>query len=232
MKYDSLSPRLELIASLVPVGSFPVDVGTDHGYLPAWLLKNGIVQRCAATDINSGPLAAAARTLDEAGVRNKCQLFLCDGLADCGNIGVDAVIIAGMGGDNISGILERAPWARQCGPVILQPMSKSERLRFWLCANGYEIFNELLVRDNGRLYPVICARGAENVQRLSAEERYTGKLELVMKQPLFPELLDELISRFERAVDSQLSGGSNGAHLMEMKSLLQGFRRIREENFQ
>lgn len=232
MKYDSLSPRLELIASLVPEGSFPVDVGTDHGYLPAWLLKSGTVQRCAATDINSGPLAAAARTLDEAGVREKCRLFLCDGLADCGGIGADAVIIAGMGGDNMAGILERAPWARQCRLIILQPMSKSERLRFWLCANGYEIFDELLVRDNGRIYPVMCARGSETMQRLSPEERYTGKLELVMRQPLFPELLADLTARFERAVGSQLNSGADGAHLMEMKSLLQGFRRIREEFFQ
>ena len=231
MKYGSLSPRLKLIASLVPAGSVPVDVGTDHGYIPAWLLKNGVVSRCLATDINKGPLASAERTLTDAGIRDRCELILCDGLAGCAEGCADVVIAAGMGGDNISGILERAPWVKKCRLLILQPMSKAERLRSWLCANGYEISGERLVKDSGKVYPVICAQRAEKNFSLTEAEKHTGVLELVSKEPLFEAFLNELITKYERAVASQRTAGTVSAHLNEMQELLEAFKKIREENF-
>lgn len=231
MKYESLSPRLKLIASLVPYGSVPVDVGTDHGYIPAWLLKHGVVSRCLATDINKGPLASAERTLADAGVRDRCELILCDGLAGCTEGCADVVIIAGMGGDNISGILERAPWTRDCELIILQPMSKAEKLRSWLCVNGYGIFDERLVMDSGKIYPVICARRAEETCSLSEAEKHTGALELVLKEAIFEDFLNELILKYERAVESQRTARTASVHLTEMQELLEAFRKIREENF-
>ncbi len=231
MRYESLSPRLKLIASLVPACSVPVDVGTDHGYIPAWLLKNGVVHRCFATDINKGPLASAASTLEDAGVRKQCELILCDGLAGCAQGCADIVIIAGMGGENISGILERAPWVKNCELILLQPMSKSEKLRSWLAENEYEIFDERLVMDGGKIYPVICAKGADRVCALSAAEKHTGRLCLVLKEPLFETFLNELILKYERAVGSQMAAGAGSVHLTEMQELLEAFRKIREENF-
>lgn len=39
-----LQPRLQCIASLVPQGARLADVGTDHGYLPVWLLQHGALK--------------------------------------------------------------------------------------------------------------------------------------------------------------------------------------------
>ena len=51
-----LGPRLALCASLVREGSTLCDVGTDHGYLPIWLLKTGKIPQALACDIHPGPL--------------------------------------------------------------------------------------------------------------------------------------------------------------------------------
>ena len=38
-----LTPRLQTVARRVPAGSRLADVGTDHAYLPAWLLETGAI---------------------------------------------------------------------------------------------------------------------------------------------------------------------------------------------
>ena len=59
-----LGPRLALCAALVRQGSSLCDVGTDHAYLPIWLLKTGKISRALACDINPGPLAVSYTHLD------------------------------------------------------------------------------------------------------------------------------------------------------------------------
>ena len=76
-----LTKRLAACAALVTPGGVVCDVGTDHAYLPAELLRRGQCTRAVATDIHAGPLEAAKRTLTEAGVLEQAELFLCDGLA-------------------------------------------------------------------------------------------------------------------------------------------------------
>ena len=51
-----LQPRLQCLADCVPQGTRLADVGTDHGYLPVWLLQNGRIASAIASDINAEPL--------------------------------------------------------------------------------------------------------------------------------------------------------------------------------
>ena len=113
---------------------------------------------------------------------------------------VDTIVIAGMGGDTICGILDRAEWcmAREY-TLILQPMTKCEILRYWLVYNEFEIISEELVRDD-RLYQIITARFGGR-QRLNDAELYTGSTALIGGDPLFPELRGKLERRFASAVD-------------------------------
>ena len=55
----TLSPRLATCGALVRAGSPLIDVGTDHAYLPIWLLRTGAVPRAVCCDINPGPLRSA-----------------------------------------------------------------------------------------------------------------------------------------------------------------------------
>ena len=62
-----LQPRLQAIADWVRPGARIADVGTDHGYLPVWLLQTGVVEYAIASDINESPLEHARRTSREYG---------------------------------------------------------------------------------------------------------------------------------------------------------------------
>ena len=68
MKQPPLSLRLLKIASLVPKGARPVDVGSDHAYLPVYLVQNGIVKEAYATDVNEGPILRARANIEKAGL--------------------------------------------------------------------------------------------------------------------------------------------------------------------
>lgn len=150
-----LQPRLMCIASLVPTGSALADVGTDHGYLPVYLLQRGVIDRAIASDIGREPLAHARRTAEEYGVEG-IDLRLCAGLEAIAPEECDTVIIAGMGGETIMGILAAAPWTRDGRhTLLLQPQTKIEELRAWLCESGYAVGRETLVRDKGKLYLVM-----------------------------------------------------------------------------
>ena len=95
----SLGPRLALCAALVREGSPLCDVGTDHAYLPIWLLKTGKVPRALACDINPGPLEAARRDGAKYEVGEELSFRLSDGLRAVLPQEAGDVVLAGMGGE-------------------------------------------------------------------------------------------------------------------------------------
>lgn len=195
-----MNKRLQAIYSLICQGRGVVDVGTDHGYIPVVLAQNGYAGKIIASDIRSGPLQAARSSAESAGVEEKIDFLLCDGLDGCEKSAIDTIVIAGMGGDTICGILDRAEWCMTPDyTLILQPMTKAEVVRYWLAYNGYEFLDEVLVKDGGIIYQVFRARIKENTS-LSLAELFTGEYALAVKNPLFGEFLDMLISRFETGI--------------------------------
>ena len=75
----ALTPRLGLLADWVPAGARLADVGTDHGYLPVWLVLEGRVASAIASDLRPGPLSRARETA--AACDAELDLRLCDGLS-------------------------------------------------------------------------------------------------------------------------------------------------------
>lgn len=191
-----MNKRLTAILAHIADGAGVIDVGSDHGYIPAALFQRGYPGNIIASDINSGPLESARRTAESAGALDGIEFLLCDGLEKCDGSKIDTIVIAGMGGDAICGILDRAEWCIAPGyTLILQPMTKAEILRFWLINNGFDIVCDEYVRD-GIIYQLLVARFGVSC-RYSDAELYTGKLENVRGDGLFPEYLDALIRRFE-----------------------------------
>ncbi|NLT13462.1 MAG: SAM-dependent methyltransferase, partial [Clostridiales bacterium] len=122
MKYLELSKRLQAIAAYVKQGSAVADIGTDHGYIPVYLAQHNIARRIIAADIRKRPLARAQLSSVEYGVDDRIEFRLTDGLDGLQEAGLDTIIIAGMGGETIAGILERAPWVlTENVRIILQP---------------------------------------------------------------------------------------------------------------
>ncbi|MCL2487650.1 MAG: class I SAM-dependent methyltransferase [Oscillospiraceae bacterium] len=172
-----LSPRLSALAALVLPGSVAADIGTDHARLPIWLVSGGVCPRAVACDIAAGPLAAAARNIAWAGLAGRIQTRLGDGLAALGPGEADTVIIAGMGGENIAAILARCEWAKS--PDIrwlLQPMTRPERLREYLYANGFAVKQEEVARERRRLYLILSAVYTGERKPFSVADCYTGAL--------------------------------------------------------
>lgn len=194
-----MNKRLELIASILPHGRGFADVGTDHGYLPVYMAQHGYSGKIIASDINEGPLSTAVASARQAGVEDRICFRLCDGLDGCGSEELDTVVVAGMGGDTICGILDRADWVMSRDILlILQPMTKAEVLRYWLTNNDFAICGEWLIEENGEIYQILSARFGARTP-LSDAELFTGKYELAVGNALFPVQLAALIKRFERA---------------------------------
>ena len=99
-----LSPRLRSVAELVPHGAHFADVGTDHAYLPVWLILHGVIDKAIASDLRPGPLERARETAEKYSVADRIDFRLCDGLTGLRSEEANAIAIAGMGGETIANI--------------------------------------------------------------------------------------------------------------------------------
>ncbi len=154
----TLDARLAVVAALVRRGSRLADIGTDHAYLPVYLVGAGVCPAAIASDIGAGPLEAARRTVAASGLTSKIALRLGDGLSTVTADEVDDIVIAGMGGETVAAILAAAPFVKTARlRLVLQPMTRAERLRRWLLQNGFSVSEEHLVQDGRHLYPVLVA---------------------------------------------------------------------------
>ncbi|MBS4535292.1 tRNA (adenine(22)-N(1))-methyltransferase TrmK [Clostridium sp. D2Q-14] len=161
----NLTPRLLEIANKVDKGSVVADIGTDHGYIPVYLVENNISDKIIACDVNEGPLQSAINYISKKEYKSFIDTRLGNGLNPLKPNEVDTVIIAGMGGILIANILEQdKEIADTIDKFILQPMVASDELRKYLNKNGYKIIDEKLSREDNRFYEIIVAtHGKEEI---------------------------------------------------------------------
>ena len=169
-----LNQRLQAYAAWITDGQTVCDVGTDHAYLAAELLRKERCQHVIASDIGEGPLQAARRTLEQAGLLQRATLLLSDGLEQVDKTDVSHVVIAGMGSETIIHILQPCDWVKQGVQLILQPMTKVPVLRQWLAENGYAILQEQVVKDGKFFYNLLRVQYDGVVRTLTPLEREIG----------------------------------------------------------
>lgn len=171
-----LSPRLLTCAAMVK-GKTVLDIGTDHAFLPVYLVMSGKCDRAVGTDIKQGPLNIAQATLERYRVTKQVSLQLTDGFRKVSPKGITDVVIAGMGGENIRSILSdpAAKWVQNGINLVLQPMSRPEVLRTWLAENGFALLKETAVKDI-RIYTVMQAVYTGEPHSITPAESYCGKL--------------------------------------------------------
>ena len=213
-----LSKRLAAVAGCVEKNSTVIDVGTDHGLVPVWLVQAGIAGKVYATDLKPGPLHRAGELVRETETEEFIKLCICDGLDGFGAADADTVIVSGMGGENIAGILSRALWTKDGVHLILQPQSKNDTLRRFLLENGYTVQSEHLVEDTGRFYQILCACGGKG-EAYTEAELYTGRFEQVRDEPLLSSYLEHLSARVRKAApyDEKARGLSRQYNEMKMR---------------
>ena len=211
-----LQPRLQMLADMVPDGVVVADIGTDHGYLPVWLLQEGKIPRAIASDIHADPLNHARMTAAVYGVSDRIDFRLCAGLEKMTPDEADCIIIAGMGGETIISILQAAPWSKENNVrLLLQPMTKAETLRSWLAVNGYCFTDERLVFDKKYLYPILCVMGGES-RPLRDEEAYGGIM--LENDPLWDSYLTQQMKKIRIRIDG-LHRSASGADRDEISRL-------------
>ena len=227
MKRALLDARLRSAAKFVRAESVLADIGTDHGYLPVFLLSEGRVRRAVLSDINEGPLSSARENAEASGLSHLCEFYLTDGCHALSGLGVTDYAVCGMGGELIAEIIEHAPHLKDPAVrLILQPMSRPEQLRAYLAAEGIDILSETFVQAAGKAYVCIHAAYSGVPYALSPFSEEFG---------LFPDIKNEaflsyLYSR-ERAVSAALRGMMQGSESCEsLSALLLSIQSFKEEN--
>ena len=153
-----LDERLVACAEFVRGNSKVADIGTDHAYLPIYLIKTGKIQYAIASDIRKGPLLNAENNLKRYHLQENIEIRLSNGLEKIHREEVDDIIIAGMGGEIIVDILSKANWVKdKAKRLILQPMSMEEKVRQFLYREKFKIIGERIVISDGKVYTVMCA---------------------------------------------------------------------------
>lgn len=173
----TLTNRLYMVAGLVRDGRPLADIGTDHAYLPVWLLQEGRIPHAAACDVREGPLQNAASTVEAEGVNDRVELHLCSGFDHPDLSAYEDFVMAGMGGNLMEDLLEAAPWLQRQGThLVLQPQSHAEDVRAWLYRGGFAILRETATRDNGRVYIALEVAYTGDKKDPTLSECYLGKL--------------------------------------------------------
>jgi len=214
----TLDARLSAVASLVRDGAYLADIGTDHAYIPIYLAENGKISHAVASDIREGPLMRAEKNICAAGLSDRIETVLTDGLSGFEQYPLTDVVIAGMGGLMIAAILDAADFLKRTKPrLILQPMQHIPELRRYL-SKGWQVEKESIVGEGGKLYQILCVRYDGKKRNLSDIELLLGSYTLAHKRetPLFTALCERQIAVLNEKITGLEKGGHDASPEKEM----------------
>ncbi len=199
-----LSKRLMKIASYVNYCEAIADIGTDHGYIPIYLVKNNKCNSAIASDINKGPIEKASTNIRFEGLSEKVKCLLGGGLKPLKVGEVNGVIIAGMGGNLIRDIiLEDIEKVKLYDFLILQPAQNPEVLREFLYNNNFEILNEDLILDDGKFYELFKVKYNENAKKINVKDEISYEISSILLESnnsLVNDYIKSKIKKYENII--------------------------------
>ena len=207
---SALNARLLSAAELVRQNATLADIGTDHAYLPLFLLDCGKINSAYCCDINEGPLAAARRNAEERGRLSDTDFILTDGAAVLSGKGITDYAICGMGGELIADIIDRAPHLKDENVnLILQPMTKQEKLRAYLASSGFKITHESYSFDAGKYYVCLGATYCGECREITPLEAIAGAKDAIYSNPQCRvKYLEARLRSLERAYNGKSESGN------------------------
>ena len=222
---SALNARLLSAAELTRQDATFADIGTDHAYLPLFLLEGGRIKRAYCCDINEGPLASARKNAEERDRLSDCEFILTNGAAVLAGLGITDYAICGMGGELIADIIDRAPHLRDRSVnLILQPMSRQEKLRTYLAASGFSIIKESYSFDAGKYYVCFLATYTGEVRRLSELEATVGSIDSeFVGEDCRRVYLEGKLRSIERAALGRAGAGEDSSAEAELADLLRDY---------
>lgn len=216
-----ISERLKTVASFVTEGMKVADIGTDHAYVPIYLIKKKRIPSALAMDIGAGPLKRARDHIAEQGLTEKIEIRLSNGFSAFQKGDAQSVVIAGLGGELMIQILTLGKTViSEVSEFILSPHSEIHKVRIFLMEQGFSIEKETMLQEDGIYYTILKAVYGVGDYRTEPELWY-GKRMLEEKHPvLYTYLQKEYAVRMQ--IEKKLSEQSSD-HTEERK------RKLKEE---
>ncbi|MFK2824390.1 tRNA (adenine(22)-N(1))-methyltransferase TrmK [Bacillus sp. B190/17] len=198
MNINQLSNRLMAVASRIPPQAVFADIGSDHAYLPCYAIKKGMAYKAIAGEVAEGPLRAAEQQVKNAGLEEKISVRKGNGLEVIAVGEVDCVTIAGMGGTLIASILEQGKdKLTDVKRLILQPNLRADHIRRWLIENDWELIDEEIMEEDGKIYEILTAERGNPKKPYSTRK----ELELLTGPMLLAEKSDVFFKKWQREAD-------------------------------
>ena len=222
-----LDNRLKAVADLVIPGKTAADIGTDHNYLPVYLVLNGICPYVIATDRARSPYHNACQLVDLLSLSRQIDVRLGDGLSVIKPGEAATITIAGMGGFLIQDILQAAPSVlMQTERLVLQPQKNGSSLRLWLMDNDWQIVAEDLAYDNGFYYEIIAAERGKMI--LTDDELEFGPCLLGKPHPLMHDYLNLKLNDLRVLTErvSEQAGEPSQLRLAQLKKYVKNIEMI------
>jgi len=183
-----LNKRLKAIAELIKPCDTLFDVGSDHGFLPLYLLLNKKINKAIIGEINTGPLDQAKKNFMKYPELN-CEFVLSDGLNSYEKL-IDTVVIAGMGFETIQHIIvQDIEKFKKIPQIVIQSNTKIVQLREFLNENNFEITDEEIIRDRKYFYPIVKVQYNNFKQQLTIEELEFGPILIKKSNNVFHDYL-------------------------------------------
>jgi len=201
------SDRILTISKAVKYKSF-ADVGTDHGYVPIYLIKSGVGDYGIACDINKSPLEKAKENIVNSKMADKIETRLGNGMEPIEKSEVETIIISGMGGLLIKDILDKdVEKTKSFKQLLLSPHSHVSKVRSYLHSIGFKIDTEKMFIDEGKYYTLISAIKGE--EKYESEVDYLfGKINIDKKSPVLKEYLENGLVKLIQINDYLIATGS------------------------
>ncbi|GAA0718965.1 class I SAM-dependent methyltransferase [Clostridium malenominatum] len=197
-----ISIRLKTIASMIEYCTCCADIGTDHGYIPIYLIKNGVCKRAIASDINKGPIEKAIKNIGREGLSSYVECRIGGGMTTLKPGEAEVGVIAGMGGNLIKDIIEESMEVfKALDYIILQPVQNPEVLREYIYSKGYEILEEELCFEEGKYYEIIKVRYGNNIEEIDSIFYEVSNYLLQKKHPLVEDFIISKINKCHKILN-------------------------------
>ena len=187
-----INNRLKTIGDLVPLSTYPLDIGCDHALLSIYLVKEKGLSKAIASDNKSGPLKKARENVKFYKVSDKIKLIEAEGL-DSYTEGIDTITISGMGGLNINKILDdNRKYLKNIDTLILSPNNYSLAVKRKLLKLGYHIENEILVKEKNIIYEILVFKKGRKYY--SYKKLFLGPILMTKKDNITKEYYQNLLT--------------------------------------
>lgn len=224
-----LSERLLAVASYVEQDAVVADIGSDHAYLPSFLIQKGIVQKAIAGEVAQGPFDSASKNVRNEGLEQSVIVRLADGLfAIEEDDGVDTVTIAGMGGTLISSILESGKQRlHRVKRLIVQPNINAKIIREWAVANDWLLVEEEILQEDSKIYEIlVMEKGRTTYDELGL---LLGPILLTKRNEAFREKWESEIVEWKRVLQSIEKADETAAIIAKREELIRYITQVGKE---